>query len=94
MATVYILYSRYLGSFYIGSCDDLNARYKDHITTKYSNSFTAKASDWEIVFRIEDLQYAQARKIEDHIKKMKSKNYIKNLLKYPEMVEKLKVRYG
>jgi putative endonuclease len=31
-------------------------------------------------------------KIERHIKKMKSKKYIQNLKKYPEMVEKLLIK--
>ena len=32
--------------------------------------------------------------VEEHIKSMKSKKYIQNLKKYPEMVEKLKDKYS
>ena len=35
----------------------------------------------------------QAQKVERHIKKMKSKTYINNLFKYPEMREKLLKRF-
>jgi len=29
-----------------------------------------------------------------HLKKMKSKTYVQNLLKYPEIIERLKVKYS
>jgi putative endonuclease len=32
------------------------------------------------------LSYSQARSVETHIKKMKSKIYIQNLKKYPELL--------
>lgn len=53
-----------------------------------------RANDWEIFFTIEDLKYRQARDIEKHIKNMKSKKYITNLEKYPEIIEKLKIRFS
>jgi putative endonuclease len=60
----------------------------------FVNSFTAEADDWELYFSITDLGYQQARLIEMHIKKMKSTKYIKNLIKYPQIIEKLKERYS
>jgi putative endonuclease len=42
---------------------------------------------------IENLEYQQSRKIEKHIKRMKSKTFIENLKKYPELIEKLKRKY-
>ena len=43
-------------------------------------------------FQLDDLSYEQARKIEALIKKMKSKKYIENLQKYPELVAQLKLK--
>jgi putative endonuclease len=59
----------------------------------FENSFTSLAIDWELFYSLDDLNYEQARGIEDHIKKMKSKKYILNLKKYPEISEKLKMQY-
>ena len=46
-----------------------------------------------LFFSYENLEYKQARNIESHIKKMKSKVYIENLVKYPEIIERLKEKY-
>lgn len=83
-----------MNKYYVGSCQDLDKRFEDHITMKYFNSFTAKVNDWELIQQIENLQYPQARKIEIHIKKMKSKTYIKNLHKYPELLLNLINQYS
>ena len=89
MATLYILFSPKLGKFYIGSCLNLEVRLEEHKNKTINGAFTAKTDDWELVFSILNLEYRQARRIEAHIKKMKSKNYILNLKKYPELADKL-----
>jgi putative endonuclease len=93
MAHVYVLYSGNLQKYYIGSCLNLDERLQEHINKTYPNCFTAKDTSWRLVFEIPGLTYTQARNIEQHIKKMKSKAYISSLLKYPEMIQKLKERY-
>ena len=93
MATTYILYSKSIDRFYIGSCNSLEERLSQHHDDKYSSGFTHRAKDWEVYFQINNLSYGQARSIESHIKNMKSRTYIKNLIKYSEIVEKLKLRY-
>ena len=94
MASVYVLFSKKLNRFYTGSCDDLSYRIQQHFNKDFSNSFTAKTDDWELFFFVDDLHYAQARSIEQHVKKMKSKTYIQNLKKYPEIIQKLIVKYS
>jgi putative endonuclease len=93
MADVYILYSQTLKKNYVGSCKCFELRLAEHLSEEISCAFTAKASDWEEVLVLRGLVYAQARRIEKHIKSMKSSVYIKNLIKYPEMREKLLVRF-
>ena len=93
MASVYILYSTKLDRFYIGSCKDLSYRLGQHLNKEFKDSFTASAEDWELHFSVDGLEYQQARRIESHLKKMKSKAYIQNLKKYPEIMERLKVKY-
>ena len=92
MATVYILYSPDRDMHYIGSCKDLAIRLQQHREKFYKNSFTSTGT-WELFHSIEDLSYRQAREIESHIKRMKSRIYLSNLKKYPEIAEKLKEKY-
>ncbi|PKP29122.1 MAG: endonuclease [Bacteroidetes bacterium HGW-Bacteroidetes-18] len=94
MAYVYILYSKTLHSHYVGSCKNLENRLFEHNNSTFENSYTSKAKDWVFILKIENLGYQQARDIEKHIKRMKSKIFIENLKKYPELVEKLKTRYS
>ena len=94
MAHVYILYSKNLDKFYIGSCLNLSERLENHKNKLYPNCYTAKDNSWELFFEIPHLEYQQAREIENHIKKMKSSKYISNLLIHPKIVEKLKDIYS
>ena len=47
----------------------------------------------ELYLSINDLEYKQVRAIESHIKRMKSKVYIENLLNYPIIIERLREQY-
>ena len=93
MATVYILYSQSLNKYYIGSCTEVTERLDQHLAKIFPEAFTAKANDWVVYFSLNNLSYKQARRIESHIKKMKSKKYIENLKKYPEISQNLKNLY-
>ena len=93
MASVYILFSQKLKRFYTGSCEDVSYRLNQHWVKEFPDSYSAMAEDWELFLQIDDLEYRQCRAIENHIKKMKSVTYIQNLKKYPEIMEKLKMKY-
>ena len=93
--TVYILYSESLDRFYTGITSLVtHERLQNHIEKKYTgNKYTKKADDWVLYFQLDCSDTSQARKIELHIKKMKSATYIRNLKIYPEISEKLLIRY-
>ena len=95
MNCCYIIYSEGLKSHYIGAChDDLEVRIAKHNSHEYGDHrYTAKTDDWKLILFIECHTYSQAIKIEKYIKNMKSSVYIQNLLKYPEMLDKLKEKY-
>ena len=95
-AYLYILYSSKLSVFYTGSTIlEPEERLERHLSKYYrDNKFTAKSDDWEIFFVAECASKAQAIGIERHIKRMKSKIYIKNLTIYPEIIQKLKEKYA
>jgi putative endonuclease len=93
MAAVYILYSELMDKYYVGSCKDINIRLNEHKQKEFKKAFTRRVDDWALYYIIDNLEYQQARLIEGHIKRMKSKKYIENLKQYPEIVERLKDLY-
>lgn len=87
----YILFSKSLGKFYTGACQDsLLDRIVKHNNHFYGkHCFTAAASDWELFLKIDVEDYAHAIRLERKIKSMKSRVYIQDLLKYPELIQKI-----
>ncbi len=94
MAFFYILYSESADLFYIGSTKDLEQRLAYHQEKEFKNSFTAKYSDWQIYFSVSHISISCAKKIELHVKKMKSRVYIENIKKYPAISDKLIERFN
>ncbi len=91
---VYILFSPGANIFYTGfTTETIDTRFERHQNNYYDHKFTRKNSDWEVFLTIACNSSAQARAIEKHIKKMKSRVYIQNLKKYPEMIDKLLLKY-
>jgi putative endonuclease len=94
-ALVYILYSPSFDTFYTGfTTISVSERLERHNSKYYDNAYTSRASDWEVYVLIECVSEQQARLIETHIKRMKSKQYIENLKKYPDMIGRLLTRYS
>ena len=89
----YIIFSESLCKFYIGETQNVSERLEQHNNGYFKNSFTSKAKDWEIFLILKCSDIVQARKIEKHIKSMKSSVYIKSLKKYPELQHTLLQRY-
>jgi len=92
MNIVYILHSAKINRFYIGYTSDLVQRLEFHANAE-NRKFTYNADDWSLFLTIICESKSQALAIEKHIKTMKSKVYIENLKKYPEMTEKLLEKY-
>ena len=91
MAGCYILFSKKLDKFYIGATqEDISLRIEKHNQSSYGKyRFTAVADDWELFLYIPANDYAHAIRLERKIKSMKSVKYIRNLIKYPELLEML-----
>ncbi|MFZ5940074.1 MAG: GIY-YIG nuclease family protein, partial [Bacteroidota bacterium] len=70
-----MLYSERKDRFYIGSTAlDTDLRITQHLKHFYGKSkFTAVADDWILFLSIECKDLHQARKMEHHIKRMKSR---------------------
>ncbi|MCX2678886.1 GIY-YIG nuclease family protein [Galbibacter sp. EGI 63066] len=92
---VYILYSEALDRFYTGESESENVdlKLKQHNDGFFKDSFTSITDDWVLFYKIECDSRSQAKKIESHINKMKSSTYVRNIVKYPEIIERLKLKY-
>ena len=88
---VYIIFSETINRYYVGVAQDLTTRIQNHNSSYYrGRHYTKQADDWLLFHFISCSSYQQAIKIEKYIKKMKSRIYIQNLKRYPEITEKLK----
>jgi len=94
MPFVYVLFSEKLNRYYIGSTQlNPEIRLDQHNTKHQPGSFTCKGIPWSLVLSFSVATMHEAMSIERHCKGMKSRSYLENLLKYPEMLERLKSRY-
>ena len=82
-----------MNRYYIGESEDVVRRLKEHNDGFFKDSFTSSVNDWKVFLTIDCSDRIQARKVEKHIKNMKSRKYIQNLKEYPELISKLKKRY-
>lgn len=89
----YILFSPKLKRFYTGACqENLIERIKKHNEHTYGkDKYTSVTDDWELFLKVDVTNYAHAIRLERKIKTMKSSKFIRNLAKYNELVEKIKL---
>ncbi|MEI6678920.1 MAG: GIY-YIG nuclease family protein [Mariniphaga sp.] len=79
MATTYILHSKLLNKYYIGSTRiSMEDRISKHLTNH--DGFTGKVKDWEIVLTEQFDHYEQALEREKIIKGWKSRKMIDKLI--------------
>ena len=77
-AFVYILFSKTLNKYYVGSTPDLHKRLEEHNRGK--EKFTKTGIPWLLVYSEIFEELKQARQREAYIKKMKSKVFIERLI--------------
>ncbi|HOX82462.1 MAG TPA: GIY-YIG nuclease family protein [Chryseolinea sp.] len=85
---VYILFSEKLSRFYVGMTENLDQRILHHNNPIRDLKFTAKGIPWKIFLSIPCHSKNHALKLERLIKSKKSRIFIENLKKYPELIEK------
>ncbi len=78
MFTLYILYSEKLDRFYVGYTNDLDRRMSEHNRPK--KKFTDKGIPWKVVYTETYSSRKEARSREMFIKRMKSRNFITELI--------------
>ncbi|MEN2486829.1 GIY-YIG nuclease family protein [Flavobacterium sp. B11] len=78
MFYIYIIYSKTLDKYYVGSCQNIEQRLQDHLNSR--SKFTKVAKDWELKYSETFFTRSEAYKRELQIKKMKSRKYIESLI--------------
>jgi putative endonuclease len=85
----YILHSAKLNRYYIGETPNVESRLIYHNSVELNTNSTKAGIPWQIKLVIPCNDRAHALKVEKHIKRMKSKVFIENLFKYPELLAKI-----
>jgi putative endonuclease len=88
----YIIRSESLDRYYIGQTDDFSNRIQMH--NSGFSPFTSMATDWNLFLLIPCKEKSIALRLERHKKSMKSRVYIENLIRYPEIVERLLQKFN
>ena len=86
----YILYSKSINRYYIGYTSNFEERLELHNNGHFGGkSYTSRSSDWELFLLIPCQTIEQAVFVELRIKRMKSRQYIVNLKKHPNLIEEI-----
>lgn len=78
MFYTYILKSLNNSSYYVGSCEDINARFNLHNTRQVKS--TKRYVPWELMYKEEYKTLSEARKRETQIKSWKKRVAIEKLI--------------
>ena len=78
MYFIYILYSKDFDRYYVGQCEDLDARLKRHNGKAVPS--TKNYTPWRLVYSESFSTRAEPMQRETEIKKKKSRKYIESLI--------------
>ncbi len=78
MYWVYILRSDSADRYYIGQTDNPEKRINAHRSGK--SEYTRRASDWYLVYKKEYETRKQAQKVENFIKRQKSRTFLEKII--------------
>ncbi|NNJ70959.1 MAG: GIY-YIG nuclease family protein [Kiritimatiellales bacterium] len=76
MLEVYILYSESLAKYYVGFSNSASSRLRQH--RKEKNHWTARADDWELIWKQAVDSTAAARVLEKKIKSRGAKRFLED----------------
>jgi putative endonuclease len=87
MFYIYILYSESADRYYIGHTDEPDKSLEEH-NTVIKNSYTAKFRPWirKACFEVSESR-GEAKRVENYLKRMKSRKLIEKLIQQPEEFE-------
>ena len=89
MHFLYIIYSEKADRYYIGECVNVEERLEEHRNHKYVGAYTTRAKDWILKLSVECRDRIHARKLEDYLKKKKSRRYLEYFMESCEIQKKV-----
>ena len=78
MFYVYIIYSKQINKYYVGSTENIDLRIERH--NQGTTRFTSQAIDWVLAYYETFNSKSEAIKREYEIKRIKSRKYIESLI--------------
>jgi putative endonuclease len=76
MYFIYIIYSKKLDRYYVGTTDDIGKRLGEHNSGFYSDAFTVKGAPWELSLSFECESSQKAYGVVKFLKSMKSRVFL------------------
>jgi len=80
MYFIYILYSKKLDRYYVGTTDDVVKRLSEHNSGLYDRSFTVKGIPWDLRLSFECETSEKAYFLERFLKRMKSRIFLEKVV--------------
>jgi putative endonuclease len=80
MYFIYILYSKKLDRYYVGTTDDVVKRLSEHNSGLYDRSFTAKGIPWDLRLSFECETSEKAYFLERFLKGMNSRIFLEKVV--------------
>ena len=80
MYFIYIIYSKKLDRYYVGTTDDVSKRLYEHNSGFYNESFTVKGIPWELNLSFECEFSQKACGLENFLKRMKSRVFLEKII--------------
>jgi putative endonuclease len=86
MYFIYIIYSKKLDRYYVGTTDDVEKRLVEHNSGFYSEAFTVKGTPWELSLSFECESSEKAYGLEKFLKRMKSRVFLEKVIVSPDIL--------
>ena len=80
MYFIYIIYSKKLDRYYVGTTDDVSKRLCEHNSGFYNESYAVKGFPWELSLSFECEYSQKAYALEKFLKRMKSRVFLEKVI--------------
>ena len=80
MYFIYIIHSRKLDRYYVGTTNDIEKRLCEHNSGFYAEAFTVKGAPWELKLSFECESSQKAYELEKFLKRMKSSVFLEKVI--------------
>ena len=80
MYFIYIIHSRKLDRYYVGTTNDIEKRLCEHNSGFYAEAFTVKGAPWELRLSFECESSQKAYELEKFLKRMKSSVFLEKVI--------------